>query len=224
VLILPKASYAYARKLRRGGGGDPVNAALSGWNGKSCQNIPGDKDDLVVKRLRLAVRAMDEAAAYAIHSFCQRALTEFAFNSGQQFQMEVLTDDRDLWRQAVQDWWRRTGYPLDPAHARLFSDSLGAAPVLRRPADRDARCADAGERGRPGRLGTRAASRGHDRRVPGYRAGPIRHLSPPLPRQSRLRADHDRRPQAGDLQFPRRRHLHLEERRKAFEAEQGKRL
>lgn len=83
------------------------------------------QQELVTKRLRLAVRTMDEAAVYTIHSFCQRALTEFAFNSGQQFQMEVLTDDRDLWRQAVQDWWRRTGYPLDSARSRLFSASLG---------------------------------------------------------------------------------------------------
>ena len=78
-----------------------------------------------VRRLRLAVRAMDEAAIYTIHGFCQRALSEFAFNSGQQFQLEVLADDGDLWRRAIQDWWRRTGYPLDAVQARLFRDSLG---------------------------------------------------------------------------------------------------
>ena len=33
-----------------------------------------------MQRLRLAVRAMDEAAIYTIHGFCQRALSEFAFN------------------------------------------------------------------------------------------------------------------------------------------------
>jgi len=79
----------------------------------------------IIRRVRLAVRSMDEAAVYTVHSFCQRALTEFAFNSGQQFQMEVLTDDSDLWRRAVQDWWRRTGYPLDSARSSLFSASLG---------------------------------------------------------------------------------------------------
>jgi exodeoxyribonuclease V beta subunit len=83
-----------------------------------------EAEELTIRRLRLAVRAMDEAAVYTIHSFCQRALTEFAFNSGQQFQMEVLTNDQDLWRQAAQDWWRRTGYPLDTARSRLFQDSL----------------------------------------------------------------------------------------------------
>ena len=78
-----------------------------------------------VNRLRLAVRAMDEAAIYTIHGFCQRVLSEFAFNSGQQFQLEVLADDGDLWHRAIQDWWRRTGYPLNAVQARLFRDSLG---------------------------------------------------------------------------------------------------
>jgi exodeoxyribonuclease V beta subunit len=78
-----------------------------------------------VKRLRLAVRAMDEAAIFTIHGFCQRVLSEFAFNSGQQLQLEVLADDRRLWHRAIQDWWRRTGYPLNAVHARLFQDSLG---------------------------------------------------------------------------------------------------
>ncbi|HSD61191.1 MAG TPA: UvrD-helicase domain-containing protein, partial [Burkholderiales bacterium] len=77
-----------------------------------------------LRRLRLAVRAMDEAAIYTIHGFCQRVLSEFAFNSGQQFRLEVLADDGDLWRRAIQDWWRRTGYPLDAVQARLFRDSL----------------------------------------------------------------------------------------------------
>jgi len=78
-----------------------------------------------ISRLRFAVRAMDEAAIYTIHGFCQRVLSEFAFNSGQQFQLEVLPDDGDLWHRAIQDWWRRTGYPLNAVQARLFSDSLG---------------------------------------------------------------------------------------------------
>jgi exodeoxyribonuclease V beta subunit len=81
--------------------------------------------DLAMRRLRLAVRAMDEAAVFSIHSFCHRALTEFAFLSGQGFGVEVLTDDAELTRAAVQDWWRRTGYPLDAAQAALFAVAVG---------------------------------------------------------------------------------------------------
>ncbi len=84
-----------------------------------------DETDIAIRRLRLAVRAMDEAAIYTIHGFCQRCLAELAFESGQSLESEVLTDDRELWRQAVQDWWRRTGYPLDRPQARLFRASLG---------------------------------------------------------------------------------------------------
>ena len=83
------------------------------------------------RRLRLGVRAMDEAAIYTIHGFCQRALSEFAFLSGQQLGMEILTDDDDLWRVALQDWWRRTAYPLDQGRARLLNDALRAGNNLR---------------------------------------------------------------------------------------------
>jgi exodeoxyribonuclease V beta subunit len=85
---------------------------------------------------------MDEAAVFSIHGFCQRVLTEFAFESGQGFELEVLADDAELWRAAVQDWWRRTAYPLRPAEARLFDAAVGdleglrgrLAPLLRSPA------------------------------------------------------------------------------------------
>ena len=81
--------------------------------------------DLCRRRLRLAVRSMDEAAIYTIHGFAQRALTEFAFLSGQPFQVEGIADDADLWRTALHDWWRRTAYPLDLGRARLLRDALG---------------------------------------------------------------------------------------------------
>jgi exodeoxyribonuclease V gamma subunit len=49
LLVLPKASYAFALKLHQGGRGDPMNAARGKWNGNSYQNIPGDKDDPYVQ-------------------------------------------------------------------------------------------------------------------------------------------------------------------------------
>ena len=95
---------------------------LAAWLAEARAGDP----QTTARTLRLAVRSMDEAAIYTIHGFCQRALTEFAFNSGQQFRLEVLTDDGDLWRAALQDWWRRTGYPLAPAQAQLFQSACGA--------------------------------------------------------------------------------------------------
>lgn len=73
-----------------------------------------------LNRLRLAVRSMDEATIFTINGFCQRALTEHAFNSGQAFQMELLRDDNALWEEALKDWWRRETYTLHPDRLALL--------------------------------------------------------------------------------------------------------
>jgi exodeoxyribonuclease V beta subunit len=83
------------------------------------------KEEEAIRRIRLAVRSMDESAIYTIHGFCQRTLSEFAFNSGQAFSNEVITDDSAMWQEAVNDWWRRTTYSLDAAQADLFLTSVG---------------------------------------------------------------------------------------------------
>lgn len=77
------------------------------------------------RRLRLALRTMDDAAIYTIHGFCQRVLSEFAFLSGQQLHAEVLVDDRPLWREALRDWWRTRAYPLDRVRSRLLAKAVG---------------------------------------------------------------------------------------------------
>jgi exodeoxyribonuclease V gamma subunit len=53
--VLPKASFAYARKLRDGGKADPMNAARYEWFGNDFNKIPGDKDDPYI---RLVVRGL----------------------------------------------------------------------------------------------------------------------------------------------------------------------
>jgi len=79
LLIPPKASYAYARKLHQGGRGDPMNAALSGWNGNSYQNIPGDKDDPYVQLVLRGVTGNpldnDGFAALAVELYDQALST-----------------------------------------------------------------------------------------------------------------------------------------------------
>ncbi len=78
-----------------------------------------------IDRLRLAVRSMDEAAIYTIHGFCQRALSDHAFHSGQPFEVELISDDSELWLDALRDWWRRAAYGLPPAEAALLTDAVG---------------------------------------------------------------------------------------------------
>jgi exodeoxyribonuclease V beta subunit len=54
-----------------------------------------------------AVNGFDEAAILTIHGFCQRALTESAFESGQPFETELVPDEGEILQEAVDDFWRK---------------------------------------------------------------------------------------------------------------------
>jgi len=58
-------------------------------------------------RVRLALATFDQAAIYTIHGFCQRVLTEQAFESAQPFVAEVEPDARPWLQAIVDDAWRR---------------------------------------------------------------------------------------------------------------------
>ncbi|MGB2078398.1 MAG: exodeoxyribonuclease V subunit beta [Vibrio sp.] len=62
--------------------------------------------------LLMAERQMDEAAIFTIHGFCQRMLTQHAFESKAQFEQELVTDLTQLQWQVVCDFWRAQFYPL----------------------------------------------------------------------------------------------------------------
>ncbi|MGL4381151.1 MAG: exodeoxyribonuclease V subunit beta [Vibrio sp.] len=72
---------------------------------------------LAVSLLLNAERQMDEAAIFTIHGFCQRMLTQNAFESGSRFANEFITDESRLKAQVVADYWRRQFYPLPMALA-----------------------------------------------------------------------------------------------------------
>lgn len=59
-----------------------------------------------------AERQMDEAAIFTIHGFCQRMLTQHAFESKSAFEQELVTDLTQLEWQVVCDYWRAHFYPL----------------------------------------------------------------------------------------------------------------
>jgi exodeoxyribonuclease V beta subunit len=69
-------------------------------------------------RLREALRSFDEAPIFTIHSFCQRMLSENAFESGSPFDTELLPDERGLREEIVRDFWRRHFYeaPVEFVH------------------------------------------------------------------------------------------------------------
>lgn len=92
------------------------------------QELTDDASNLErsIRLLQLAVRSMDEAAIFTIHGFCQRALSEHAFQSNQAYELELVTDDAELWDEAVQDWWRGQMYELTPDLAHLYRQALGS--------------------------------------------------------------------------------------------------
>ena len=62
------------------------------------------------RRLQVAAEWMDEAAIHTIHAWCQTMLRQHAFDSGSLFDQEVDGEDRDLFQQVVNDYWRRFMY------------------------------------------------------------------------------------------------------------------
>lgn len=65
-----------------------------------------------IQRLITAEQQMDEASIYTIHGFCQRMLTQNAFESGSLFSSEFVMDESQLRLHVVQDFWRKYFYPL----------------------------------------------------------------------------------------------------------------
>lgn len=68
-----------------------------GWNGPEHTAL-----------LTRALYGFDDASIHTIHGFCQRALTESAFDSGSLFDTEMTTDQSEITAQACDDYWRRT--------------------------------------------------------------------------------------------------------------------
>ncbi|WP_028534755.1 exodeoxyribonuclease V subunit beta [Paludibacterium yongneupense] len=62
---------------------------------------------LARRRLTAALTGFDAAAIYTIHGFCQRVLTDAAFESGQTFSPELVDNDAQRLARAASDFWRR---------------------------------------------------------------------------------------------------------------------
>ena len=57
-------------------------------------------------RLRQAILDFDRAAIFTIHGFCQRALSDMAFEGGFSFETELVADQQELLQEVVDDFWR----------------------------------------------------------------------------------------------------------------------
>ena len=83
-------------------------------------SLPSPSDELAIQyktgnpqaaiRLRTALATFDEAAIFTIHGFCNRVLKEFAFESNRLFEPTLIKEQRPLWLEAIQDFWRAHHY------------------------------------------------------------------------------------------------------------------
>jgi exodeoxyribonuclease V beta subunit len=66
------------------------------------------------RKLLLAAEWMDEAAVSTIHGWCNRMLSEHAFDSGSLFRQTLETGQTELLDEVARDYWRTFVYPTPP--------------------------------------------------------------------------------------------------------------
>ncbi|MCE9687434.1 exodeoxyribonuclease V subunit beta [Shewanella sp. AS16] len=89
------------------------------------ESIPEAERATALKRLDLALKSLDEAAIYTIHGFCQRILSDMAFESSLLFESEFTLDDSEFLHHAVRDFWREACYPLSEELAQIIANQFG---------------------------------------------------------------------------------------------------
>jgi exodeoxyribonuclease V beta subunit len=68
-----------------------------------------------------ALKLFDEAAIFTIHGFCQRVLAEMAFESASLFDAELISDQRDILREVVDDFYRLNFYDNMPPELARYA-------------------------------------------------------------------------------------------------------
>ncbi|WP_426702593.1 exodeoxyribonuclease V subunit beta [Rhodanobacter sp. Col0626] len=102
-----------------------------------------DERARAARQLELAAQWMDEAAVHTIHGWCQRMLSQHAFDSGHAFVQNTTSDESELLAEAVRDYWRQQFFALDRADAELITAlwktpqhlQVSLRPLLRHPAE-----------------------------------------------------------------------------------------
>jgi exodeoxyribonuclease V beta subunit len=78
-----------------------------------------EKDRLI--SIRMALLNIDQAPIHTIHSFCQRMLTENAFESKIAFGAELLTDTTELIQEIAENFWRKHFVNISEKEKELYS-------------------------------------------------------------------------------------------------------
>jgi exodeoxyribonuclease V beta subunit len=78
--------------------------------------------EAVKRSLYRSMLFLDETSIFTIHSFCQRTLTEFAFETGQPFESEIAPDVSSYVGEAVKKFWREKITTIDAQLLKLLLD------------------------------------------------------------------------------------------------------
>ena len=73
------------------------------------------------KDIKRTLLDIDQSAIFTIHSFCQRMLTENAFESKIAFGAELLTDTAELVLEIAENYWRKNMVEVTKGEQELFS-------------------------------------------------------------------------------------------------------
>lgn len=96
--------------------GESSDVFLADW----LAQMSDDQRAGAIEKLLYAEKQMDEAAVFTIHGFCQRMLSQNAFESRMLFQQTIETDELAPLSMAVKDVWRSVFYPMDDTKAALI--------------------------------------------------------------------------------------------------------
>lgn len=90
--------------------------------------IANQGQEQVQQRLRQALLAMDEAAIFTIHGFCQKVLNEYRFFTNSAGELQLLQEQGDLLNEVIADIWRKYFYSINPDQADVLL-SLAKSPM-----------------------------------------------------------------------------------------------
>ncbi|MBT5436633.1 MAG: exodeoxyribonuclease V subunit beta [Methylococcales bacterium] len=79
------------------------------------------EESVVLQRLKTALLDLDQSAVFTIHGFCYKTLQEFAVESKQLFELDLIGDSRSIRQQLADDFWRQTIYPLAPHEGAILT-------------------------------------------------------------------------------------------------------
>ncbi len=114
-----RAALTDAHSALTGGaeGGDFFSALLA---------LAGGDGELLLRRVRAALAAFDESAIFTIHGFCQRMLSDMAFEVGGAFVLDQRNDEQSLREEIAADFWRQRHAAAAPNYVRWLLDTFGS--------------------------------------------------------------------------------------------------